>query len=90
MADEEESLKPTWEGDFVEGLPNGMVSAQSARATEAEAEAVTPPSFLTAAASHSRRPSRSDSQRTRFARNSSLSSRERKPEFTVRFGNCRA
>ena len=23
MADEEENLKPTWEGDFVEGLPSG-------------------------------------------------------------------
>ena len=26
MADEEESLKPTWDGEFVGGLPSGKVS----------------------------------------------------------------
>ena len=26
MADEDESLKPTWEGEFVNGLPHGKVS----------------------------------------------------------------
>ncbi len=37
MADEEENLKPTWEGDFVDGLPSGKVSRIAFGRNEIEA-----------------------------------------------------